>query len=127
MIKKILNAKLHRVKVTGTACDYEGSISIGKDALDASGIKPFESVLVANTNNGKRFETYVMEGKIGEIVVNGAAARLAAMGDKLIILSFAWMEENKYADHCPVALLFDENNRIKKVLKIKLRGNSEKD
>ena len=120
MIKKILNAKLHRVKVTGTACDYEGSITIGEDALKESGIKPFESVLVANTNNGHRFETYVMKGKSGEIIVNGAAARLAAIGDKLIILSFVWLEETNYYDHSPIALLFDDNNKVKKILKIKL-------
>ena len=120
MIKKILSAKLHRVKVTGTACDYEGSITIGEDVLKASGIKPFESVLVANTNNGLRFETYVMKGKSGEIIINGAAARLAAVGDKLIILSFVWMEDTAYYDHSPMAILFDEDNKIKKVLKIKL-------
>jgi aspartate 1-decarboxylase len=120
MIKKILNAKLHRVKVTATACDYEGSITIGEDVLKASGIKPFESVLVANTNNGQRFETYVMKGKSGEIIVNGAAARLAAIGDKLIILSFVWIEDNTYYDHSPMAILFDEDNKIKKILKIKL-------
>jgi len=120
MIKKILNAKLHRVKVTGTACDYEGSITIGEDALRESGIKPFESVLVANTNNGIRFETYVMKGKSGEIIINGAAARLATVGDKLIILSFVWIDDKDYYDHAPVAVLFDDDNRIKKVLKIKL-------
>jgi aspartate 1-decarboxylase len=120
MIKKILSAKLHRVRVTGTACDYEGSITIGKDALQASNIKPFESVLVANTNNGERFETYVMEGQNGEIIVNGAAARLASIGDKLIILSFVWMDEDKYKEHIPIAVLFDNDNKIKKVLKIKL-------
>jgi len=120
MIKKILNAKLHRVKVTGTACDYEGSITIGKDALEASDIKPYESVLVANANNGQRFETYVMEGKSGEIIVNGAAARLASVGDRLIILSFAWIEEKDYQNHTPIAILFDDDNKIKKVLKIKL-------
>jgi aspartate 1-decarboxylase len=117
---KILSSKLHRVKVTGTACDYEGSITIGKDALDASRIKPFESVLVANMNNGERFETYVMEGKSGEIIVNGAAARLAAVGDSLIILSFVWIEESKYQDHSPIAVLFDEDNKIKKIVKINL-------
>lgn len=120
MLKKILSAKLHRVKVTGTACDYEGSITIGQDALEASGIKPFESVLVANTNNGERFETYVMQGKSGEIIVNGAAARLAAVGDKLIILSFVWLDEDKYKEHKPIAVLFDNDNKIKKVLHIKL-------
>jgi aspartate 1-decarboxylase len=120
MMRKILNAKLHRVKVTGTACDYEGSITIGEDVLEASGIKPFESVLVANTNNGERFETYVMEGKSGEIIVNGAAARLAAIGDKLIVLSFVWIEEKNYYDHSPVAILFDDNNKIRNILKIKL-------
>jgi len=114
MIKKILSAKLHRVKVTGTACDYEGSITIGKDALEASKIKPYESVLVANTNNGERFETYVMEGKSGEIIVNGAAARLASVGDRLIILSFVWMEDSNYQDYSPVAVLFDNDNKIKK-------------
>ena len=120
MIKKILNAKLHRVKVTGTACDYEGSITIGKDALEASKIKPYESVLVANANNGQRFETYVMEGKPGEIIVNGAAARLASVGDILIVLSFVWMEEKDYLSHSPIAVLFDSENKIKKVLNIKL-------
>jgi aspartate 1-decarboxylase len=116
MIKKMLNVKLHRVKVTGTACDYEGSITIGKDALEASKIKPFESVLVANTNNGERFETYVMEGKTGEIIVNGAAARLAAVGDRLIILSFVWMKEDKCESHSPSSILFDSDNRIVKII-----------
>jgi aspartate 1-decarboxylase len=116
MIKKMLNAKLHRVKVTGTACDYEGSITIGQDALEASKIKPFESVLVANTNNGERFETYVMEGKTGEIVVNGAAARLAAVGDRLIILSFVWIDEEESKRHSPISVLFDSDNRIVKTI-----------
>lgn len=119
---KILNSKLHRVKVTGTACDYEGSITIGKDALEASKIKPYESVLVANANNGQRFETYVMEGKTGEIIVNGAAARLASVGDRLIILSFVWIEEKDYRHHYPLTVLFDSDNKIKKITNIKLNG-----
>lgn len=120
-MKKILSAKLHRVKVTGTACDYEGSITIGKDALEASKIRPYESVLVANANNGERFETYVMEGKTGEIIVNGAAARLASVGDRLIIISFVWIEEKDYYNHSPVTVLFDNDNKIKKITNIQLR------
>ena len=87
MLLTMLKAKLHRATVTGADIDYEGSIAIDRDLLDASGILPHEQVDVLNINTGGRFTTYAIEAPRGarDIAVNGAAARLVQTGDKIIV------------------------------------------
>jgi aspartate 1-decarboxylase len=113
MLVKVLRAKIHRARITETHLDYEGSITIDADLLDASGILAGEAVLVANVNNGTRHETYVLAGERGSgtICLNGAAARLGEPGDLVIILAFACLGPDELADHRPLKILVDEQNR----------------
>jgi len=113
---KVLKGKLHRVRVTDTDMNYSGSITIDRALMDAAGIVPNEIVLVANLNNGERFETYVQEGEAGSGVIGllGAAARLAEIGDRVIIMAFALLEEKDAAGHRPKVVLVDDNNRPKR-------------
>jgi len=110
---KVLRAKIHRARVTETHLDYEGSITIDADLLDAAGVLPGEAVLVANVTNGTRHETYVLAGERGSgtICLNGAAARLGEPGDVVIILAFAYLEPDELADHRPQKILVDDRNR----------------
>lgn len=114
MLIKMLKSKIHRAIVTGADLHYEGSIGIDEDLLDASGIRPFEAVHVWNLNNASRFETYALPLRrgLGEIVVNGAAARLAAAGDLVIIASYCWLDEQAAPSHQPTVVLIREGNRI---------------
>lgn len=115
---KMLKSKIHQAKVTGTDLDYEGSITVDEELLEASGILAFEQVQVANLNNGVRFETYVLPGVRGSGVVNlnGAAARLAVPGDLVIIMAYAWCSEEEVRGWAPRVVLVDGRNRIAKVL-----------
>ena len=90
MYLKLLKTKIHRATVTQTDANYHGSITIDRDLLDASGLLPNESVIVADCENGNRFETYVITGKRGSgiIGINGAAARLSQIGNRVIIMAF---------------------------------------
>ena len=89
----ILKAKLHRATVTDANLNYEGSISIDTELCKAAGMHNYEKVDVLNVNNGARFSTYIILGKRGEICLNGAAARLAAKGDKVIIVTYTQIEK----------------------------------
>jgi aspartate 1-decarboxylase len=94
---EVLKSKIHRVKVTEANADYIGSITIDEDLMDAVNIIENEKVLVANIDNGNRFETYVIKGERGSgiICLNGATARLVEVGNLLIIMSFATLEFEK--------------------------------
>jgi aspartate 1-decarboxylase len=109
-------SKIHRATITDANLDYEGSITIDRTLLQAADILPHEMVQVVNIANGARFETYAIEGKAcsGMITLNGAAARLGAPGDKVIIISSIWLEEEKARRHRPVVVKVDDKNRIKK-------------
>lgn len=115
---KMLKAKIHRAKVTGTDLDYEGSITVDEGLLEAAGILVFEQVQVANLNNGERFETYVLPGARGSGVVNlnGAAARLAVTGDQVIIMAYAWCSEDEVRGWAPRVVLVGGRNEITRVL-----------
>jgi aspartate 1-decarboxylase len=117
MLLKVLRAKIHRATITQAEVDYVGSITIDKDMLDATGILPGECVLVADLTDGQRFETYVMEGEPGSgvICINGAAARLVNVGDKVIIMSFGYAEPGEASRLRPKIALIGENNRIEEV------------
>ncbi len=109
----MLHAKIHRARVTETALDYDGSITLDPALLEAAAIRPYEKVLVANVDNGERFETYAIEGRrgAGEVCLNGAAARLAQRGDRVIVMAFAQVdEEDLREDWRPRVVRVDESN-----------------
>ena len=118
MLRKLLRAKIHRATVTEADIEYVGSITIDSKLLDATGIAPGECVLVADVDNGNRFETYVFEGQAGSgvICVNGAAARLVDVGDKVIIIAFGYVEDHEVAGVEPKVILMADDNSIKTVL-----------
>lgn len=113
-MRKFLRSKIHRATVTGADLDYEGSILIDAALLEAAGILPFESVHIWNVANGKRFETYAIEGPSGsrQVILNGAAARLVHNGDKIIIATFCWLDESSVASHEPTVVLLGEANEV---------------
>ena len=100
---EVLKAKLHRIKVTEACLDYEGSLTLDPDDMEAVGIFPYEKILCADVENGNRFETYAIAGARGSGVccLNGAAARLGKVGDRLIVMAFARMSEDEAANWQP--------------------------
>ena len=115
MLLTMLKAKLHRATVTQADLDYEGSIAIDGDLLDAAGVYPHEQVDVLNITNGARFTTYAIEAPRGSRVigVNGAAARLVQKNDKVIIVTYAQMEDETARQWSPRVVMLDDDNRIK--------------
>ncbi len=114
MQRTFLKAKLHRVTTTASELDYEGSCEIDGMLLDAAGIGAFEQIQIYNINNGNRFTTYAIRGKdnSGVISVNGAAAHKAAVGDLLIIASYANYSEAELKNYAPALCYVDENNTL---------------
>ncbi len=112
MLLTILKSKLHRVKVTEAQLYYEGSITVDEELLKIAQILPHEKVQIVNVNNGSRLETYTIPGKWGErtICLNGPAARMNAVGDEIIIISYAQMTEEDALLHHPRVIMVDENN-----------------
>lgn len=116
MMLTFLKSKLHQATVTAVNRDYEGSIAIDEDLLKESGIMPYEQVDVYNITNGERFTTYtiVAKGGSGTIEIRGAAAHLAKKGDLVIIVSYVGLEPEEVAEHKPLTLVLDKNNKVKK-------------
>lgn len=114
MLIEVLKSKLHRVTVTGADLNYMGSITIDEDLLDAAQIVPGEKVQVVNNNNGERLETYAIPGprKSGEVTLNGAAARKVAVGDILIVISYAQMTPDEARAFKPALIFPDQHNRL---------------
>jgi len=108
----MLKSKIHRARVTDVNIDYEGSISIDKKLMDEADILPYEQVQVLNINNGARFTTYAIEGGSGEICINGAAARLAAVSDTVIILTYCHVKDEEVRNHVPKLVYVDAKNNI---------------
>jgi aspartate 1-decarboxylase len=117
--KIMLQAKLHRVRVTHACLDYEGSCGIDEQLLELSGIVPYQHIDIYNVSNGERFSTYVIKAPrhSGEISLNGAAARRAAIGDVLIICAYSGYSETELAAHDPIVVLADEHNGAREVLR----------
>jgi len=117
MERLFLKSKLHRATVTDADLNYEGSISIDPDLMKAADILPFEKVDVVNINNGARFTTYAITGKANsaEICLNGAAARLVHVGDKVIIITYAHYSQNELDEYQPTIVLLGDGNQIKKI------------
>ena len=115
MLVTMMKAKLHRATVTQADMDYEGSIAIDRDMLDAAGIFPHEQVDVLNITTGARFTTYAIEAPRGSKVigVNGAAARLVQKNDKVIIVTYSQIDAEQARNYSPAVVLLDEGNVIK--------------
>lgn len=111
MRRIFLNAKIHRATVTGANTDYVGSLTLDAALLEAAGIAVNEQVQVANVTNGKRLVTYAIAGGPGEVVLNGAAAQRGAVGDLVIIMTFAELDESEVAGHEPKVVHVDAMNR----------------
>lgn len=114
MVIEILKSKIHRAKVTQAELNYVGSITIDEELMEAANIIGNEKVYVVNNNNGARFETYVIKGERGSgvICLNGSCARLAQVGDILIIMSYAHLPFEEAKKYEPVLVFPDENNNL---------------
>ena len=114
MQRIMLRAKLHRVSVTECVLNYEGSCGIDQDLLDAVDIRVNEKIEIYNVNNGERFSTYAISGERGSGVIslNGAAARLAQLGDLLIICTYGPMNDEEIASFTPKIAFVDGNNKL---------------
>ena len=115
MLVTMMKAKLHRATVTQADLEYEGSIAIDRDLLDASGIFAHEQVDVLNITTGARFTTYAIEAPRGSRVigVNGAAARLVQRGDKVIVVTYCQMPAEEARNYAPVVVLLGDDNQVK--------------
>lgn len=117
MTIEVLKSKIHKATVTETKIDYHGSISIDPELYKKAGFYPHEKVDVFNINNGARFTTYIIDGKKGEICINGAAARLAEPGDRVIIVSYARISPDEAEDWHPTVALMSDDNQIEEIIK----------
>ncbi|MBN2022545.1 MAG: aspartate 1-decarboxylase [Pirellulales bacterium] len=117
MQRFMLRSKIHRATLTGTELDYEGSITIDRDLMEAAGMLPGEQVHVLNLNNAERLITYVIEGPAGSgtVLLNGPAARRGMVGDQVIVIAFCLVEAVDAAAWHPTVVLVDERNRVKSV------------
>ncbi|HSN90097.1 MAG TPA: aspartate 1-decarboxylase [Anaeromyxobacteraceae bacterium] len=124
MRRTLFRSKIHRATVTHADLDYEGSISIDEDLLDAAGILEYEAVHVWNITRGSRLQTYAIRGARGSgvICINGAAAHLNRPGDLVILATFAEMEESEARTHEPTVVLVDANNRIVSANAVEVAG-----
>lgn len=114
-MRTMLKSKIHRARVTRANLDYEGSISIDCRLMEAADILPFEKVQVLDVDNGARFETYAIPGGEGEIGLNGAAARMVAPGDRVIILTYALLSAEEVRCHQPKLVFVDSLNRLREL------------
>ena len=115
MRRTLMKSKLHRATVTGADLDYEGSIAIDPKLCEAADFVEHERVEIYNINNGARLATYVIRGAPGEICLNGAAARMAHRGDKVIIVSYAEYEDADCRSHKPTVVMLGDGNEMKEV------------
>ncbi len=115
MLVKVLKSKLHRARVTETKLHYPGSLAVDSALMEAAGILPYESVLLADVNNGNRLETYIVpaEAGSGQVVILGAAAQIIEPMDIVIILAFGFFTPEEAGEFKPKIVVLDENNKIK--------------
>jgi aspartate 1-decarboxylase len=109
--RTMMKSKVHRATITGAHLDYVGSITLDRTLMELADIREFEQVAVLDIDNGARFETYAMEGGPGDVILNGAAARLVQPGDRVIVITYAVYEEAELASYAPRIVHVDEVNR----------------
>ncbi len=114
MRRELCKSKIHRATLTDANLHYEGSVTVDRELMEAADLTPYERIQVVNIDNGARFETYVLPGPpgSGDVCLNGAAARLGEIGDRVIIISYAHYEESEIAGHGPRVVRVDERNHI---------------
>jgi aspartate 1-decarboxylase len=119
MHREVLRGKIHRATVTEANLEYEGSLTVDVELMEAAGLSPYERIDVYDVTNGSRFSTYLIEGprRSGVICVNGAAAHLAKEGDRIIITGYGLATEAEVRSHRPRVVLVDGENRIRQVLR----------
>ncbi|MGN0243106.1 MAG: aspartate 1-decarboxylase [Lachnospiraceae bacterium] len=122
-----LKSKIHRATVIQAELDYIGSITIDEALMEKSGIVEYEKVQIVDINNGARFETYVISGErdSGMICLNGAAARMVSVGDKIIIMSYALMTAEELQENPPRVLFVDDENRVTRMTRYEKHGRIE--
>ena len=115
MLITLLKSKIHRASITQCDIAYDGSIGLDEEFMKLAGLREYEKVLVANISNGQRFETYVIKAEKNSrtVSLNGAAARLGELGDKVIILAYGRMKEKKAETFKPKIVIMDDNNNPK--------------
>ena len=116
MMQEFLYSKIHRATVTDANLNYVGSITVDETLMKAAKIREWQKVDILDINNGERFQTYVIKGEpnSGCICLNGAAARKVQPGDKVIIISYAYLQSNEIDEHIPTVVMVDEDNKIVK-------------
>ena len=124
MLLNVLKGKIHRATVVQAELNYVGSITIDEELMESAGIVEYEKVQVVDVDNGNRLETYVIAGERGSgvICLNGAAARLVNMGDKVIIMSYAQMTPEEFKENPPKVVFVDEENNIVRVTRYEKHG-----
>jgi aspartate 1-decarboxylase len=121
MLREFLKSKIHRATITRSDLHYEGSVTIDKHLMESANIATFEKIEIYNISNGQRLATYAIPGERGSgtIGLNGAAARLGAVGDLIIIASYCYLAEEGIGSHDPILILVDSENKIKSINKVK--------
>lgn len=124
MLTQVLKAKIHRATVTQAELDYVGSITIDEALIEAAGLREYERVQVVDINNGNRLETYIIAGErnSGVICLNGAAARLVEIGDKVIIMAYVWLNEQELEHYAPTVVFVDDDNKALHVANYEKHG-----
>ena len=114
MLRLMLRSKIHRVTVTGSELEYEGSLTLDEALIEAAGMLPYEQIMVSNLQNGERFETYVIPGPRGSGVVclNGPTARKGMVGDQIIIFCYEYYSQEELSNYKPTIVKVDEKNRV---------------
>ncbi len=117
MLITMMKSKIHRATITQADLNYQGSLTLDRDLMDAAQMTEYEQVHVLNINTGDRFVTYIIEGKRGSgtVCLNGAAARLGHPGDLIIAITYAQMDRSEAAAHKPIMVHVDEQNHIAEV------------
>ena len=124
MMINMLKGKIHRAVVVQAELDYVGSITVDEELMEAAGIYEYERVQIVDINNGKRFETYTIAGERGSglICLNGAAARQVQVGDKIIIMAYAFMNEDEIKTNPPKVVFVDDKNGITRITNYEKHG-----
>ena len=112
MHRTMMKSKIHRATVTGADVDYVGSITLDPELMRLADLHEFEQVHVLDVDNGARFETYAMCGSTGDVILNGAAARLVQRGDRVIVITYGQYDETELATYEPRIVHVDERNRV---------------
>ena len=127
MLLHMLKGKIHRATVTQAELNYVGSITVDEALMEAAGIREYEKVQVADVDNGSRLETYAIAGEAGSgvICLNGAAAHLVNVGDKVIIMCYCQMTPEEASEHAPHVVFVDENNAPARITRYERHGRLE--